>query len=69
MRQAGERRRSGAWHISLWFNIMERFTMNGNTEDTANRIRELERRMHELEEEMRSQAARLEEEMKARGWK
>jgi hypothetical protein len=43
--------------------------MNQSDEDTGNRIRDLERRIGELEEEIRRQTAQLEEELKARGWK
>ena len=43
--------------------------MNWNGEDTSQRIRDLERRISELEELVKRQADLLEEELKARGWK
>jgi vacuolar-type H+-ATPase subunit I/STV1 len=43
--------------------------MNWNDEKDSQRIRELERRIRELEDLVKRQEERLEEEMKARGWK
>ena len=43
--------------------------MNWNDENETQRIRALERRIRELEELVKLQAERLEEELKTRGWK
>lgn len=43
--------------------------MDWNDGEAVIRIRELERRIRDLEEQMRRQIERLEEELKARGWK
>lgn len=43
--------------------------MNWNDEDDTQRIRALELRIRELEELVKLQAERLEEELKTRGWK
>jgi predicted phage-related endonuclease len=43
--------------------------MNWNDGEGLQRIRELERRIRELEDLMKRQEERLEEELKARGWK
>jgi hypothetical protein len=40
-----------------------------NDENTADRIRTLERRIDELEEAIRRQNEQLEEELKSMGWK